>query len=108
MSYNAVGQMTELDRYSSGNLTDEVSTTTFAYDGDGNMTGQTDVYGVGTSFTGTITYANTFDDADRWKCSSKTGPLARRKRAHPLGHGILFFRPVPSTPFGLSTASPSD
>jgi YD repeat-containing protein len=61
MSYNAAGELTEIDRYDSGNLTSEVSHTTFGYDPVGNMTGESDYYG-GSS---TITDVNAFDAADR-------------------------------------------
>ena len=60
MSYDAAGQMTEIERYNDYSLASVVSDSTFTYDKAGNMTGETD------SFTsGTITYVNAYDTADR-------------------------------------------
>jgi RHS repeat-associated protein len=59
MSYDAAGRMTEIDRYT-GALATEVSHSTYSYDGAGNMTGETESY-----TGGTITYANSYDAADR-------------------------------------------
>ena len=59
--------MTEVDRYDSSSVSDpadEVSSTTYSYDGSGNMTGETDYIDM-TGSGGTIVYSYEYDGANR-------------------------------------------